>query len=172
MSVSKLETSARRRPDAAGFTLLEVLVALIILSIGVLGVAKLTLTATRANDSAFVRTQATELAYQILDQMRANKTTALAGSYNIAFGVTPPNPNCQTAACAAPTDVANYDLYHWKQLLTILPAGDGQVVTAVNGASVTATVSVQWNDAVASATFNQSAPGAAAMTQIVLETIL
>jgi len=172
MSVSRLN-HRRRRPEAsAGFTLLEVLVALIILSIGVLGVAKLTLTATRANDSAFVRTQATELAYEILDQMRANKTTALAGSYNIAFGTTPPNPNCQSAACAAATDVANYDLYQWKQLLKVLPAGDGQVVTAVTATGVTATVSVQWNDAVASATFNQSAPGAAAMTQIVLETVL
>lgn len=159
----------------AGFTLIEVLVALIILSIGVLGVAKLTLTATRANDSAYVRTQATEFAYTIIDAMRANRQNALNGAYQIALG-TPAvaGPDCYAAPCTAATDLANYDLASWKKLLaTSLPGGDGSVTTVTGaGGQVTAVVVVQWNDAVASATFNQTAAGTNAYVNVTLETLL
>lgn len=53
-----------------GFTLVEVLVALVVLSIGLLGIGKLVMFASRANDSAYLRSQATALAYSILDDMR------------------------------------------------------------------------------------------------------
>jgi len=157
---------------AFGFTLVEVLVSLIILSIGVLGVAKLTLTATRANDSAYIRTQATEFAYQILDQMRANRATALQGQYVVGFGPVPPQPpGCSAAACTG-AELAALDIYNWKYLLSNPLQADGSITTAQNGNEVTATIVVRWNDQVASSTFKQTAANATAYTTVTLETVL
>lgn len=66
------------RPLQAGFTLVEVLVALIVLSIGMLGIAALYLDTLRASRQALVRTQAVTLAADIADRIRSNRTTANA----------------------------------------------------------------------------------------------
>src|ERR1700733_499043 len=73
-------------PRSGGFTLIEVLVSMVILSIGLLGIAKLMLFSSRSNDSAYLRSQATELAYEILDNMRANRQEAIALTYNTTAG--------------------------------------------------------------------------------------
>ena len=70
----------------SGFTLLEVLVAMLVLAIGLLGLAGLMTSSMRDNLSASHRTQATWLAYDILDRMRANRTSAIAGSYATTLG--------------------------------------------------------------------------------------
>src|SRR5580692_3398722 len=75
-----------------GFTLIEVLVSLVVLSIGLLGMAKLVLVSSHANDSAYLRSQATALAYEILDKMRANPAGAIAGNYNTAINALPAAP--------------------------------------------------------------------------------
>lgn len=117
-----------------GFTLIEALVALLTLSIGLLGVAGLQLLGLKANFSAGSRTQATYLAYDIADRMRANRTDALAGNYNIALG-----------AAASGTGTANLDKAAWKSALaSSLFQGDGSVSVDVNGV---ATIVIQWNDA-------------------------
>ena len=58
----------------SGFSLIEVLVALLVLSIGLLGLAALQAQGLRFNHDAYVRTQATNLAYDIVDRMRVNNT--------------------------------------------------------------------------------------------------
>ncbi len=121
------------RSRSAGFTMVEALVALVVLSIGLLGVAGLQLTGLRANSSAASRSQASYLADDIIDRMRANRTAALSGSYNIAMG---------TAATG--TNTPSIDLIAWQADLTALPAGQGSV--AINAATGVATVSVQWVD--------------------------
>ena len=68
--------AARPRAAAAGFTLIESLVALLVLSIGLLGVAAMQLASLQANNGAFQRTQATFLAQDIADRMRANREAA------------------------------------------------------------------------------------------------
>src|SRR6185295_1538044 len=68
-----------------GFTMIEVLVSLVVLSIGLLGVAALQLTSLRSNHSSAMRSQATFLAYDIIDRMRANRAAAIAGKYDIAI---------------------------------------------------------------------------------------
>jgi type IV pilus assembly protein PilV len=160
---------------ARGFTLLEVLVSLVVLSIGLLGIGKLVLFSSRGNDSAYMRSQATALGYTILDAMRTNRAQAVAGSYQVALGA-PVNPgtDCDLAACSA-TTLAAYDLFKWKSTMgTALPAGDGTVTTVqvadvITGTLLTqATITVQWNDIVA----QQSFGAASGTTSIVLETIL
>jgi type IV pilus assembly protein PilV len=160
-----------------GFTLIEVLIALVVMCIGVLGIGKLMLLSARSNDSAYMRSQATALAYTILDAMRANRQAALSGSYVVAVGSDPVAVGCTAAAPCDAGQQAQNDLNLWKTSLTAeLPGGDGSVTTAtgtdtLTGAdNVTATVTVQWLDTVA----QQGAGGAQIgnTVTVVLETVL
>lgn len=118
-----------------GFSLLEVLVAIVVLSIGLLGLAGLMASGLKNAHSAYHRTQATWLAYDVLDRMRANRQVALAGGYNLALGATPGG-----------SGLAATDLSEWDTALTeTLPAGDGSI--SVTTASRAVTIIVQWNDA-------------------------
>jgi len=164
---------ARAVHRSSGFTLLEVLVSLIVLGIGLLGVAKLMLVSTRTNDSAYLRTQALELANGILDNMRANRATALTGSYTVALGpYANPGVTCAVGSACSAAQLALYDLYQWKTRLATptgaLPGGDGSVALATVGNDTTATITVQWNDAVAQSTLGSATP----TMSITLETVL
>lgn len=117
----------------AGFSLLEVLIAVIVLSIGLLGLAGLQLSASKNNQEAFYRTQATLLANDIVDRMRANREAALNGDYDIALG-----------ADANGNTLAAQDLAAWKNRLeATLPDGDGSTSL---GAGDTMTIIVQWTE--------------------------
>ena len=121
----------------SGFTLLEVLVAILVLSIGLLGLAGLMASSIRNNHSAYQRTQATWLAYDMIDRMRVNRANAISSTnnYNIAIG----------AATSGSANLAGVDVTNWKTTLAnALPAGDGSV--AVNSTSRAVTVIIQWND--------------------------
>ena len=163
------------RTNQRGFTLLEVLVALVVLSIGLLGIGKLVMVSSRGNDSAYMRSQATVLAYSILDAMRANRDQATAGDYNVGTGAYTGAAGCLTSTCDAGALTVS-DLANWKTALQTLPSGDGTVTTAtVTGADgqprTTATITVQWNDWVAQGSFS-GASSANSTVRITLETIL
>ncbi len=118
-----------------GFGLIEVLVSMLVLGIGILGMLGLQLNAMKFNQAAAYRTQATFLAYDIGDRMRANAPQAIAGSYNIGM------------ASAAPSGstIADTDLREWKNALAAhLPAGNGSVSRSSAGLY---TVTVQWDEA-------------------------
>jgi type IV pilus assembly protein PilV len=125
-----------RSARARGFTLVEVLVALVVLSIGLLGIASLQLSSLRWNHGASLRSQATLLAYDIVDRMRANQVSALAGDYNVAIG----------ASKAAGT-VAGDDVIRWKAIMAqTLPNGDGAVQTIPVGTTTTFRITISWDD--------------------------
>jgi type IV pilus assembly protein PilV len=115
-----------------GITMIEVLVALVILSIGLLGLASLQANALKYNQSAYMRTQATQYAYDIADRMRANRDVALAGGYDIAL----------TDAAPTSTTVVDQDLAAWLGDVATLPNGDGSIVR--NNQQFT--ITVQWED--------------------------
>jgi type IV pilus assembly protein PilV len=180
MSVKKnrVSTSQRDRIRPNGFTLLEVLVALLVLSIGLLGIGKLVMLSARANGSAYLRSQATALAYSMFDDMRANRTQALTApyAYAVAIGVNPGVVGCPAppAGCSSSQQAQN-DLANWKSALqNALPNGDGSVqIAAVPNefglATVTATVTVQWNDSAAQQVVGGPPTG---NDTVVMETIL
>lgn len=113
--------------------MIEVLVAIIVLSIGLLGLAGLQSAGLTHNQSASFRSTATMMSYSILDSMRANRVEARNGSYNIAIG----------ASLSSGSTVPEQDVSNWLNELALrLPAGTGAI--NVNGNVVT--VAVQWDD--------------------------
>lgn len=127
-----------KRP-AHGFTLLEVLVAILVVAGGLLGLAALMNASLRNNQSANAQTQAVWLAYDMLDRLRADRINAVAAAganYNVALG----------AASASSAVFPKAQVDDWKTLLLQnLPGGDGSV--AVIPATREVTVVVQWADA-------------------------
>ena len=154
----------------AGFSMIELLVAVLVMGIGVLGITGLQVASMQNNREALLRSEAAQMAYSILDRIRANRVggAAIVGlAYDgLAVGDAPPNANdCQAANCSQAQMVA-FDLAVWKCSLGSfdadagcvalraanvlpptnqqpgLPQGDGSVV--VNGATGVITVTVQW----------------------------
>jgi type IV pilus assembly protein PilV len=104
-----------------GFTLIEVLVSVVILAGGLLGLAALQTTTLRNNQSAYFRTLATQLAYDMSDRMRSNM--AGIGSYNNGAAT---NNDCEANVCT-PAQMAGFDLNRWNTALGELPSGTGIV---------------------------------------------
>ncbi len=133
----------RRRPstsaDQRGATLIEVLVAMLVLSIGLLGLAGMQMTALKSNQSAYYRSQATVLAYDIIDRMRANRTDALNGVYDIALQNQACDPDLSPSGSLADKDVAE-----WLNSLSCLLSPDAQGSVVRNGRIFT--ISIEWND--------------------------
>lgn len=120
-----------------GATLIEVLVAMFILAIGLLGLAGLQAVSTQSNQGAYYRSQATILANDIVDRMRANRTVALAGDYAISSFPTSSSSNAVSGT------QAQRDLAEWlNNLATSLPQGTGTISTSSN----IVTISIRWDD--------------------------
>lgn len=117
--------STTRNRASGGFTLIEIMVALLIFSIGLLGLAMLQATSLKFNNDSYMRTQATILAYDLIDRMRANKVAADAGNYCITSvapcTTTAPPGTAETCAdtaagCDSSQRVAAYDITYWYDL--------------------------------------------------------
>jgi type IV pilus assembly protein PilV len=124
------------KQSQSGFTMLEVLVSILIMAIGMLGLAGLMAASMRNNHGAYHRTQAVWLAYDVADRMRANRQEALAGSYNIALGAAAPGGGAINAV----------DLGQWLNAVSALPQGQGAVNVADLAGDRIVTITVQWND--------------------------
>lgn len=106
-----------RKKTADGFSLIEVLVALMVFSIGLIGLAGLLVMSTQANHGAFVRTQATFLAQNMADRMRANLGEVWRGSYDDTWPVSGAADPCDAANPCDPTEVATRDKVLWGEML-------------------------------------------------------
>lgn len=124
-----------QHPPARGTSLVEVLIAMLLLSVGMLGMVALKTASLKYTGQSNARAAASIYATDILDRMRANPVRAVAGQYNLAIGV---------AAPATPTTVAQVDLVQWRQRIADgLPSGTGSVTVAANS---NVTVVVQWSE--------------------------
>ncbi len=129
--------SAALRRDG-GFTLVEAMVALLVLSVGLLGIAALYVETLRANRTSLYRTQAVNMATNIGDRMRSNRNPA--GAY--ACG-TPCDPATGSNA------IAIADLTEWtNQVATQLPGGTAGVTYTAPTATTPAVyvVGVSWSE--------------------------
>jgi type IV pilus assembly protein PilV len=130
-----------RKYSMRGFTLVEVLVALLVLAIGLLGLAALQTTGVRFNQESYLRSQAILIAYDIVDRIRANATGKTAGNYdNVTASATFTAPACLGAVSCTPANIATYDLAGWKaRIAASLPAGTGEIATSGNRRTITIT---------------------------------
>jgi type IV pilus assembly protein PilV len=108
-----------------GFGLLEVLITVVILAIGLLGLAGLQAAGLSFNNSAYNRSQATLFAYDIIDRMRANP--AAITSYTDAPAAAPIAGCMAVAGCSA-TQMAQNDLLEWNTAISAtLTSGVGSI---------------------------------------------
>mgnify|MGYP005820422503 CR=1 FL=1 len=141
---------ARPAPRTRGFTLLEVLIAILLLSIGLLGVAGLQIGGLRYQQGAYARAQATTLLTDMADRMRINPQGVNAGSYNaISIDTTasgwqtslPADPDCATNVCTPANQVA-LDTRQWGLALGQLPRARGTVTRT----GLIFTITITWQD--------------------------
>ncbi|MEQ8956198.1 MAG: type IV pilus modification protein PilV [Gammaproteobacteria bacterium] len=120
-----------------GTSLIEVLVALVILSGGMLGIAGVHAVSLRANQAAYYRTLATTLSTDMIERMRANKTGVDLGAYDdVAGGAT---ADCFTVASCSPAEMAAQDILDWEaQVAAMLPSAASVVCVDSTGNDGTA----------------------------------
>ncbi len=157
---TKATTAARQR--SSGFTLLEVLIALVLLSVGMLGIAALSLESMRSGQTALYRTKAINLAADMADSIRANRSALVAdaNAYIVGLGETGTDNQCTDTLDAdgvvvpalvscTPVEMAEHAVFNWKNALTDarlgLPGGDG-IIARDGTLPVRYTISVVWSD--------------------------
>jgi type IV pilus assembly protein PilV len=137
-SNSAHRTTRRRAPRFAasvrGVGLIEVLVAVLVLAIGLLGVAAMQATALRNSQSSLERSQGVMHVYTILDSMRANPSAARTGAYNMGM----------TCAVPAAGNLVANDKRAWIDMLqqNLGATACGQVACV----ATLCTISVRWDD--------------------------
>ena len=139
-----------------GFSLVEALVALVVMSIGLLGIAALYVESLRSGTSALLRSQAVAMASDMADRIRANPTAGAAYAKTVDANGT------VTAACTGSTgtcsvaEMAATDIAQWAQLVDdrqddptkgplALPAGRGTVAVSA-GTPLVYTITVSWTE--------------------------
>src|SRR5262245_20462567 len=122
MSLRKYQTMARFKQQR-GISMVEALVALVVIAVGMLGIAGLYLNSMQASRSAKLRSYAVELAASIGDRIRANREAGNA--YDTEnYGGEPSEHECDTARCA-PDALAEDDLARWlADIREQLPGAD------------------------------------------------
>ena len=125
-----------------GFTLLEVLIALLIFSLGLMGLAGLLIVSVQTNHSAYLRTQASFLAQTMADRMRANILGVWNGNYAGTFNSSTSGStgtSCLGATSCGTAAIANRDGLVWSnQLASFLPNPNATIACAPTGAAPSA----------------------------------
>lgn len=98
----------------AGINLLEVLIASLVLSIGLLGLAGMQVASLKSTQNSVQKQQATFLIHELLERMRGNEAGVIAGAYNDTASIscgTAPDQDCAGTVQCDSTEMATFDLY-------------------------------------------------------------
>lgn len=138
----------RLSPAQRGFSIVEVMVALLVLSVGMLGIAGLYVTTLRASGSALYRTHAVNFAADMADRIRANPNAGVAYEGAPAGAV-----QCDDSAITCtPAQLAADDLLTWQRQIAALLPDDGNVATVPGVIDVevanpnTYVITVSWSE--------------------------
>ncbi len=114
------------KKQVKGFTLMEVLVAIVVFSFGLLGLAGMMTISVRNNHNGYLRSQANFLAENMMDRMRANQPGLWLDKYQ---GDAPIGEDvCNIEGPCDFEDLAKYDMQRWAQALAVmLPSGKGNI---------------------------------------------
>lgn len=112
----------------SGFSLIEVLASMLVISIGLLGILGLFINGVKTTDEAYLRSQAVLLAYDLADRIRANPSASADYYLTASATLITPSNDCISQICST-TQLAEADLYDWKNQVTdTLPLGDAAVI--------------------------------------------
>ena len=168
---------------ALGFSLVEVMIALIIISVGMLGIAKLEAVVLSNTSTSRVRALVALQAASLADSMHADRdfwdnqsadwtsplgvtvtlasgssTLSATNSGNLSTALGTP-PDC-TAQCT-PVNMAGYDVSNWATALSAVLPNSTSTITCTTAVGVTTcTVQVQWNEGTVAANQQEAAPAA------------
>jgi type IV pilus assembly protein PilV len=119
--------SGKRSLRQRGLSLIESLIALLVLSIGILGLAGVQARLLVEGRTANSRATAVGLVDDLANRILLNRDSAIAGNYTLAWGATKAVQDCATAQCSG-SQLAQSDLNLWRAALTTaLPGGDASV---------------------------------------------
>ena len=135
-----------------GVSLIESMIALLVISVGLLGIAALQLTAMGQNSSALNHSQAVWIAYNIADRIRANNKQinpatgnfTATSPFNLYANIDTKKPysqQCLSQACL-PSEMVTADATEWATMMSALPNGRGMITNTANGLLVT----IMWDD--------------------------
>jgi type IV pilus assembly protein PilV len=124
-----------------GFGLIESLVALVVVSVGMIGIAALYGQGLSASRTALYRTQAVNLASDMADRIRLNRQGAAS------YGGGAANNNCEPGGVSCtPAQMAAHDLWAWNNLIDQQLAGADGTVTYMAALPPTYTIQVTWQE--------------------------
>lgn len=133
------------RSNAAGFTLIEVLVAMVTVSVGLLGLAALQTLGMRYNYQSEQLSIATQLAYEMADRMRANLVGVGQGNYN-AFSAKPlTDTGCNNTTSCTPAQLASHDAFEWYTDIAAALPGCTASISGSGGGSLF-TITINWQE--------------------------
>ncbi|WGS87946.1 type IV pilus modification protein PilV [Methylomonas sp. UP202] len=136
-----------------GSSLIEILVTMVIVSLGLLGQAGIITVSAKTNHTAYLRSQATLLSYDILERLRLNRASAISGNFNINFASSGDDPSDSVPSGTA---IQYVELRDWKSNIeNALPLGDGQI-TVDGGGNVT--IVLRWSEVVKGASNGSITP--------------
>ena len=135
-----------------GFSLLEVLIALVVLSVGLLGIAGLQTFSLQFNHQSYERTQATVLISEMFDRIMANPAAARDGRYDDVPSDTTASSytygSCLTTGCATTSELANFDIFVWKTAIenSKMSQGTGMIQRVNKGdrSSLVYNITITW----------------------------
>lgn len=159
-----MNSTSIKRKCQNGYSLIEVMVSVLVMTLGILGMTGLQSASLKHNTHSMQRTKAAYLSYEIMDRMRANASPI----YSIALGSQPAEQECFSAGCT-PEELMNFDIAEWKcalgkhvsssvctdlaananaLLLSVeaLPGGDGSISCTLSTGTKACTVTVQWQE--------------------------
>jgi type IV pilus assembly protein PilV len=139
-----------------GSTLIEILVAMIVVGLGLLGHANLIAQSAKANQTAYLRSQVTLLTYDITERLRLNRKLATQGSFNINYDTPVPEDSAE---------IQHVELRDWlASVAEALPAGDGKITVDGTG---NVTVEIRWEEVL-----NRDANGGLSPTMFTTQSVI
>jgi type IV pilus assembly protein PilV len=128
------------KSNQAGFSMIEVLVTLVILSFGLLGVAGLLVSGVSNAASSEAMSKASQLAADMADRIRANPVVAMSATSQYIT-------TYEDVAPTSPTSIAERDKKAWLEALAAqLPQGDGKITNTVSGGQRKIEIEVRWSN--------------------------